>query len=280
MKKGLILEGGAMRGLFTAGVIDVFMEENIVFDSMIGVSAGAAFGCNFKSGQIGRARRYNIKYCRDKRYCSFYSLITTGDLYGADFCYRKLPEELDIFDNEAFEKNPMDFYVVCTDMKNGKPVYKKVESAKESLEWIRASASLPLVSRPVLINGERYLDGGISDSIPLKYFENIGIEKNIVVLTRPKGYKKGKTGLMPVIKRVLKDSPEMVKAIENRHIMYNGQTAYIEEKEKKGEVIVIRPSVPLPVKRTEKNPENLDTAYRMGREEALKRLDEIKEYLK
>jgi len=256
------------------------MENNIEFDAMIGVSAGAAFGCNFKSGQIGRARRYNMKYCNDKRYCSFYSLITTGDLYGADFCYRKLPEELDIFDNEAFEKNPMDFYVVCTDMKKGKPVYKKVESAKESLEWIRASASLPLVSRPVLINGERYLDGGISDSIPLKFFENIGIEKNIVVLTRPKGYKKGKTGLMPVIKRVLKDSPEMVKAIENRHIMYNGQTAYIEEKEKKGEIIVIRPSVPLPVKRTEKNPENLDTAYRMGREEALKRLDEIKQYLK
>jgi len=279
MKKGLILEGGAMRGLFTAGVIDVFMENNIEFDAMIGVSAGAAFGCNFKSGQIGRARRYNMKYCNDKRYCSFYSLITTGDLYGADFCYRKIPEELDIFDNEAFEKNPMDFYVVCTDVKTGKAVYKKVESARESLEWIRASASLPLVSRKVAIEGKEYLDGGIADSIPVKYFEKLGFEKNIVVLTRPKGYKKGKSGIMPLIKVTMRKNPEMIKAIENRHIIYNETTAYIEEKEKNGELLVIRPSKPLPVKRTEKNPENLDEAYKMGREEALRRLEEIKKYL-
>ena len=279
MKKGLILEGGAMRGLFTAGVIDVLMEEKILFDAIIGVSAGAAFGCNYKSGQIGRARRYNIMYCRDKRYCSLHSLITTGDLYGADFCYRELPEELDIFDNEAFEKNPMEFYVVCTDVKTGKAVYKKIEEAKESLQWFRASASMPLVSRVVEIDGEKYLDGGISDSIPVKFFEKEGFSKNVVVLTRPKGYIKKKSSFMPLIRYAMRKIPKMAEAIENRHKIYNETTAYIEEIEKKGELLVIRPPEPLPVKRTEKNPENLEKAYQAGREEAKKRIEEIKEFL-
>ena len=279
MKKGLILEGGAMRGLFTAGVTDVMMEEKITFDAMIGVSAGAAFGCNYKSGQIGRARRYNKKYCRDKRYCSLHSLITTGDLYGADFCYRKLPEELDLFDNEAFEKNPMEFYVVCTDVNTGKAVYKKIEDSRVGLQWFRASASMPLVSRIVEIDGEKYLDGGIADSIPVKFFEKEGFTRNVVVLTRPKGYIKKKSSLMPLIRCAMRKFPKMAEAMANRHKIYNETTAYIEEKEKKGEILVIRPSKPLPVKRTEKNPENLEKAYQAGREEAKKRIEEIKEFL-
>ena len=169
MKKGLIMEGGAMRGMFTAGVIDVLMENKIIFDGAIGVSAGAAFGSNIKSGQIGRAIRYNLKYCRDKRYCSLYSLFKTGNLYGADFCYRILPTKLDIFDTKSFNKNPMEFYAVCTDVLTGKPVYKKIDAMEENyLEWFRASASMPLVSEIVKIGDLSLLDGGISDSVPLQ----------------------------------------------------------------------------------------------------------------
>lgn len=280
MKTGLVMEGGALRGLFTAGVIDVFMENGITFDGAIGVSAGATFGCNIKSGQIGRAIRYNIKYCKDKRYFSFWSLIFTGNLFGKQFCYHKIPEELDIFDNDAFERNPMEFYLVCTDVETGKPVYKKCDRLDgENLEWIRASASLPLVSEVVEVDGLKLQDGGIIDSIPLKYFESIGYDRNVVILTQPKGFIKKPTSNMGLLKISLRKYPKMIEALENRHNMYNDTTKYIEEKEAKGEVFVIRPEQVLPVKRTSRDPEKLKEVYNFGREEALKNLDKIKEFL-
>ncbi len=279
MKRGLVLEGGAMRGLFTAGVLDVLMEEGIEFDGVIGVSAGACFGCNFKSRQIGRTIRYNKRFCKDKRYCSLWSLLTTGDLYGVDFCYRKLPEELDIFDNETFDKNPLDFYVVASDIETGGPVYQKCnKSGEDLLWWIRASASMPLVSRVVEINGQKLLDGGICDSIPLDAMEKLGYEKNLVVVTQPADYRKKPNRLMPLIRRVFRDYPNMVKAMEERHLMYNRQAEEIARKEKKGEVLVIRPSVKLPVGRTEKNPDRLQAAYDMGRAAAKEKLAQIKQY--
>ena len=158
MKKGLVLEGGAMRGMFSAGVIDVLMENNIEFDAVVGVSAGAAFGCNYKSKQIGRTIRYNMKYIKDPRYCSFRSLIKTGDMFGKDFCYNEIPNKLDPFDNDTFKKNPVEFYVVATDINNGKAVYKKLDSADGyGLSYMRASASLPLVAKPVKIDGKELL---------------------------------------------------------------------------------------------------------------------------
>ena len=167
--RGLVLEGGALRGLFTAGVLDVFMSNGIAFDGAIGVSAGACFGCNFKSGQIGRVIRYNRRFAKDPRYCSWSSLIRTGDLFNADFCYRELPMALDVFDAAAYAANPMAFYVVVTDCATGKPVYRRLDTAdREAFEWIRASASMPLVSRPVRIGAGEYLDGGLSDGIPLR----------------------------------------------------------------------------------------------------------------
>ena len=196
MKTGLIMEGGAMRGLFTTGITDIMLENNITFDGAIGVSAGAAFGCNFKSMQIGRAVRYNVKYCKDKRYCSIRSLLLDGNLFGKDFCYHEIPEKLDIFDNEAFNNNPMPFYVVCTDVVTGKAVYKRFDRVDENfLEWVRASASLPWVSEIVEVDGLKLQDGGMTDSIPLKYFESIGYDRNIVILTQPKGYVKKKTSV-------------------------------------------------------------------------------------
>ena len=280
MKKGLVMEGGAMRGLFTSGILDVLLVEGITFDGAIGVSAGAAFGCNFKSGQRGRALRYNKEYCKDKRYCSLHSLITTGDLYGAEFCYKKLPKELDIFDNDAYENNPMEFYVVCTDVVTGHPVYKKCDSFRgNNLEWIRASASLPLVSRVVEIDGYKLLDGGISDAIPLKHFESLGYEKNLVILTQPEGYVKKKTGMTPVFRMALKNYPKLQSAMERRHIMYNDALSYVDSQEKKGVALVLRPKEALPVKRTSKNPELLQETYDLGRALAKEKLSEIKEFM-
>ncbi len=281
MKKGLILEGGAMRGLFTAGVMDVFMENGIEFDAAIGVSAGAAFGCNYKSRQIGRVIRYNKRFAKDPRFCSFRSLIKTGDLFGAEFCYHTIPDTLDVFDEQAYVDNPMDFYVVVTDVETGKAVYiNSDEAGDDALECFRASASMPLVSKPVEIKGKKYLDGGIADSVPIQYFESIGFKKNVIILTQPKGYFKKPSTAAKVMKYALKEYPNVVRTMENRHIEYNDTLAYIEEKEKSGEAYVIRPEAPLEIGRVEHNPEVMQKVYDIGRKIAEKHLENIKAFLK
>ena len=280
MKKGLILEGGAMRGLFTAGVMDVLMENSIVFDGAVGVSAGAAFGCNYKSKQIGRVLRYNTRFCNDKRYCGFRSLVKTGNIYNTDFCYGEVPLKYDPFDFEAYRKNPMDFYVVATDLENGKAVYEKYEGNEDSgFDWIRASASMPLVSEIVEIDGRKLLDGGIADSIPVRFFENLGYDKNVVVLTQPRDYRKKKNPLMPVIKARYRKYPSFVKAVEDRHLMYNETLDYIAKRETEGKLLVIAPEYDLPVDKVEKDPERLTNVYNIGRSIAEKRLKDIKAYL-
>lgn len=279
-KKGLILEGGAMRGLFTAGVMDVLMENGVEFDGIIGVSAGAAFGCNYKSGQIGRALRYNIKYCRDKRYCGINSLLKSGNIYNTGFCYGEVPLSLDKFDFDAYLKNPAEFYVVCTDVESGRSVYHKYTGAEDSgFDWIRASASMPLVSQIVNIDGKKLLDGGISDSIPVKYFESIGYNKNVAVLTQTKEYRKGKNRMMPLIRRRYKMYPKLIEVAENRFLMYNEQKEYVSKREAEGELFVIRPDEPIPVGRVEKNPKKLKLAYDIGRSTANKKLDGLIAYL-
>ena len=281
MKKGLILEGGAMRGMFTAGVIDVMMENGIEFDGAIGVSAGAAFGCNYKSQQIGRAIRYNMRFCNDPRYCGLRTLLKTGDLYSKDFCYKEVPLKHDIFDFETFRNNPMEFYVVCTDVETGKPVYKKCDNFdNNNFEWIRASASMPIVSNIVEIDGTKLLDGGVADSIPIRYFESIGYDKNVVILTQPRVYKKNKSRLMPAINLILRKYPKLVEALKNRHIDYNNSTDYIFQKEKNGELMVICPKEKIPVGKVEHDPNKLKIAYEMGRETAIEMIGDIKEYLK
>ncbi len=280
MKKGLILEGGAMRGMFTAGVMDVLMENGIEFDGAIGVSAGAAFGVNYKSKQIGRVLRYNTKFSRDKRYCGLRVLLKTGNIYSTDFCYKEVPLVHDPFDFDAFEKNPMDFYVVATDVETGKAVYHKYQGRTDPcFDWIRASASMPIVSQIVDIDGRKFLDGGVSDSIPVQYFESMGYTKNIAVLTQCTGYKKKKNKAMPIIKLMYREYPKFIKTLANRHIEYNKTIAYIEEKEKRGELFVIRPECELPVSRVEKNPEKLKEAYEIGRQTAQKNLTKIKTFL-
>ncbi len=277
---GLVLEGGAMRGLFTAGVLDVLMENNIVLDGTIGVSAGAVFGCNYQSRQIGRTLRYNLRFCREWRYCSLRSLLLTGDLYGAKFCYWTLPMELDKMDYEAYAANPHPFYVVCTDVETGEAVYKLCPQADgEYRDWFRASASMPLASRAVEIGGRKLLDGGIVDSVPIRYFESIGYDRNVVILTQPEGFVKKASRGMGLIKCLLKRYPKMVDALKKRHEVYNEALAYIAGREREGAAFVIRPPKALDMSRTEHDPVRLATAYNMGKEEAQRRLEELKAFL-
>jgi len=280
LKKGLVLEGGAMRGMFTAGVIDVMMESGIDFDGVIGVSAGAAFGCNYKSKQIGRAIRYNMKYCNDKRYSGIGSLIKTGNIYNTDFAYGEVPLKYDVFDFDAFQSNPMDFYVVCTDIETGEAVYHNYGGKDDHcFDWIRASASMPIVSQVVEIDGQKLLDGGVADSIPVKYFEEIGYDKNVVVLTQPEHYQKKKNSLMPLIRIKYGRYPKLVEAMENRHLVYNQTLDYIAEQEKQGKLFVIRPKEKLEIGKVEKNPNKLKEIYDIGRETVASQISAIKEFL-
>lgn len=280
MRKGLIMEGGAMRGMFTAGVIDVMMEHGVEFDGAVGVSAGAAFGCNYKSKQIGRVIRYNTGYCRDKRYGGFRVLLKEGNFYSKEFCYETIPLKYDIFDYDTYESNPMEFYIVCTDVDTGKAEYHRHEGRNDhGLEWIRASASMPLVSQMVEIDGRRYLDGALADSIPVQFFESIGYDRNVVILTQPLGYRKKRESLFALIKLRYRKFPKLVESIATRHVQYNASLDYIARRERAGELLVIRPPEKLPIGRTEREPEKLRLAYEIGRQTAESRMKEIKDYL-
>ena len=279
-KKGLVLEGGAMRGLFTCGVLDLFMEKGIEFDGAVGISAGACFGCNLKSRQPGRALRYNLRFAGDKRYCSFRSLFKTGDIYNADFCYHKIPQELDPFDFDALKKNPMEFYMGVTDVETGEAAFPQlVDGCDKDLEWMRASASMPLAAKIVEIDGGKYMDGGIADSIPLQFMQSKGYDRNVVILTQPRNYVKKPNSLMPLIRLVYRKYPNFVRAVACRHEMYNAETRYIFEQEKAGNALVICPDAALGISRIEKKRSELQRVYDMGRNIAERRLDEITEFL-
>lgn len=281
MSYGLILEGGAMRGLFSAGVIDVLMEHNIDFDAIVGVSAGAAFGCNYKSKQIGRAIRYNKRFSNDKRYCSVGSLIKTGDLFGAEFCYHTVPNELDVFDRETFDRNPTEFFAVVTDTESGRPEYIRLEKADDkAFEWIRASASMPMVSKPVNIDGKSYLDGGMSDSIPIEFMISKGYKKNVIVLTQPREYTKQKASMLPLMKLSLRKYPKTYDAILHRHEVYNQSRDRVFEEERLGSAFIICPGEKLPIGRIEHDPEVMEKVYQLGRQAAEEKLDELRAFFR
>ena len=281
MKKGLVLEGGAMRGLFTAGIIDVMMEAGVEPDGLIGVSAGAAFGCNYKSRQPGRAIRYNTQFAKDKRYSGLKSLLTTGDYFNAQFGYHIVPYQYDIFDVETFEQNPMEFIVVCTDVQTGQAVYHKMERVDfDELEWLRASASMPLASKVVEVAGRKLLDGGVADSIPLEYFESIGYDRNVVILTQPDGYTKQRTKLMPLMRIGLRHYPEMIQAMDRRYLMYNRELEFVRQAEREGRCLVIRPDEKLPIGHISHDPEEMKRVHQIGREMGLRYIDRIKAFYK
>lgn len=279
MKKGLVLEGGAMRGLWTAGVTDVMMEHDIRPDGLIGVSAGAAFGCNYKSRQIGRAIRYNTRFAKDPRYSGWKSLLKSGDYFNAEFGYHVVPYEYDIFDTETFEKDPLEFTVVCTDVETGEAVYHQMDHVDyEELEWLRASASMPLASKIVEVGGWKLLDGGVSDSIPLEYYERQGYKRNVVILTQPLGYRKKHLALMPLMRLALRKYPHFLKALDERHLMYNCQLDYVAEAERLGRCLVIRPDEAIPIGHLSHDPQQMRLVYDMGRKVGERYIDKIKEY--
>lgn len=280
MKRGLVLEGGGMRGLFSEGFFDVMQEEGITVDGMIGVSAGALFGCNYKSHQVGRGLRYNVRFKDDPRYMSWRSFLTTGNLVNAKFAYHTMPTELDVFDIPAFEADPMEFYLVCTDIETGQPVYHQIDHVEDStFEWFRATGSMPIVSTPVELDGMKLLDGGLVDCIPLQHFQTLGYERNIVILTRPKGYQKTPNKMIWLFKMCCAKYPKVAACMARRHEMYNAQLQYIEEQAAKGNVLVIYPDHPLNIGRVELDEPKLRAIYQHGREKAQSMLEDVKRFL-
>ncbi len=280
MKTGLVLEGGAMRATYTIGVLDVLMENKITFDGIIGVSAGAIHGVSYAANQPGRNIRYYKKYASDKRFMSFYSLLTTGDIVGKDFCYNEIPWKLDPIDNETLKNSKTEFYAVVANVETGKSEYIRINDLKDpnQMEYLRASASMPLVSKMVEVDGKKLLDGGITDSIPLKAFQNMGFKKNVVVATRTDSYVK--TEEQPFLSKIVyKKYPNFVNAVIRRPKMYNDEKEYILGEEKKGTVFLIRPMAELDISRTDTDPDHLERIYRIGRKDAERRLEELKKFL-
>ena len=280
MKRGLVLEGGGMRGLFSEGFIDVMQEQGIGVDGMIGVSAGALFGCNMKSHQPGRGLRYNVRFKDDARYMGWGSFFRTGNFVNAEFAYHTMPMELDVFDIPAFEADPMEFHLVCCDIERGEPVYRQISHVEDgTLEWFRATGSMPVVSTPVEMEGMKLLDGGMVDCIPLKHFQEIGYERNVVILTRPKGYRKTPTKIGWLFRLLYPKYPKVAECMRRRHEMYNAQLQYVEEEERKGNILVIRPDHPLDIGRTELNEGKLRAIYSHGREKGLAMMKEVRRFL-
>ena len=278
MKTGLVLEGGGVRGIYTAGVLDVFLENKVAFDAVIGVSAGAIHGCSYLSGQHGRSIRYYTNYCSDPRFMSVSSLIKTGDLVGVDFCYHEIPEKLDIYDNEAFKHCGVPFYAVCSNVETGKAECLQITDMNAQIDILRASASMPYVSRIVTIDGKKYLDGGSTDSIPVEAFQKMGYEKNVVVLTRDAAYRK-KPEFRLLAKWMYRKYPAFAKVQADRYLDYNRTVERILEMERQGSIFVIRPSVPPAIGRMEKDPEKVRKLYDLGREDALCVLADLQDWL-
>lgn len=280
-KSGLVLEGGGQRGIYTAGVLDVFMENNIEVDGVLGVSAGAVHGLSYVSRQPGRSIRYNLKYRNDKHYMSLYSLITTGDICGEQFCYHEIPEKLDPLDYQAFVENPTKLYVCCTNLETGEPEYLLCDDMRNpvNVDKIRASASLPLVSNIVEVDGMKLLDGGVADSIPVFAFRRMGYRKTIVVLTRPEGYIKEPDKLIRIEAGKYRDYPEFVRKCYMRHLYYNKTLEKLAELEKEGKVLVIKPSVTIDISRLEKKPEMIQAMYDLGVSDATEKLEQVRQFL-
>lgn len=278
-KGGLILEGGGMRGVYTAGVLDFFIDKDIYFENTYGVSAGICHACSYLAKQRDRAYRVNVDYLDDKRYASFYSLVTTGDYFGVKMVYEDIPNKLYPFDKKTFEEYEGNLYSVVTNMKTGEAEYIKLKDMDKDIIYVRASSSLPLLSRIVKVDGKEYLDGGIADSIPIEKARKDGNEKNVVVLTQPNGYRKEKNKLLPVMKIKYKKYPNFINSMANRHINYNNSLDKIKEEEEKGNVFVIRPSESLDITRLEKNKYKLEALYNLGYNDAKKAYNKLLNFI-
>ena len=279
IEAGLVVEGGGMRGVYTAGVLDYFMEKNLYFDDCYGVSAGDCHISSYVSKQIGRSIKVTLDYINDKRYCSVNSLIKTGDMFGVEMLYDLIPNKLELYDYDTFNKFKGNFYSVVTNCKTGKAEYIKIKDMKKDIIAVRASSSLPLLSRIVEINGKEYLDGGITDSIPIKKSIKDGHKKNVVILTRDKTYRKSKPKFLSFFKLKYKKYPNLVKAIENRYKMYNETLDFLEEEKAKNKVFIIQPKLPVKISRIEKDKDKLKELYDQGYEDAKELYEDLMKFL-
>ena len=282
MKVGLVLEGGSMRALFSAGVLDTFMDEDIKIDGIIGVSAGALFGPNYFSKQKGRALRYNQRFCKDYRNISLLSFFLTGNVVNKKFAYYDITTKYDIFDNETYIKNNTGYYAAVTNIETAQAEYLELKDVLKDMEVLRATAALPILSRIVPINNKKYLDGGIADSIPVLKCKEMGYDKIIVVLTRPIEYRKKPLNdkILKLVKVLYKKYPKFIELMENRHDRYNEQVELIRKMEENNEIFVIRPTKPIHLKTIERNPNDLQEVYDLGIKDCMNKTNELKEYLK
>lgn len=276
---GLVLEGGGLKGVYTAGVLDFFLDKGIEFPSCYGVSAGACCLCSFLSKQRGRAFHVNVDYLDDKNYCSVYSLLKTGDLFGVDMCYHKIPDELYPFDNETYNQYQGTFYSVVTNIESGQPEYIPIKDMSKDIDAVRASASLPLVSRNVSYQGKLYLDGGMSDAIPLKKSMEDGNRKNVVVMTKEVGYRRQPSSMTSLIKLRYRKYPKVYELMKNRHIAYNETLDLIEEQVKAGSTFLIQPKKKSDVGRIEKDKVKLQALYEEGYQEASESYEDLLKFL-
>ena len=275
---GLILEGGGMRGLYTAGVLEYFMKQNLYFPYNIGVSAGACMAASYLSRQKGRNRKVNLGYIEDKRYISFTNFIKKREIFGMDFIFDEIPNQLVPFDMETFRKNAKELVIVTTDCETGKPVYyDKANHGDDLVLLLRASSSLPFVSSSIAYKGRHLMDGGIVDPIPIKKAQQDGFEKNVIILTKPEGYYKRPSKMTSLLK--YKKHPKINELLSVRHQHYNETLQYIDRQEKQGNAYVIRPSKALPVGRMERNKERLEDLYDLGWNDAKNQFEMIKQFL-
>lgn len=281
MKVGLVLEGGSMRALFSAGVLDTMMDEKIEVDGIVGVSAGALFSPNYYSNQKGRALRYNKRYCKDLRFISMPSFFLTGNVVNKQFAFYDMTYKHDRFDNDTFMKHNKGFWITVTNVESGEAEYIQTENILEDMELLRASSALPFFSKIVEFKGKKYLDGGIGDSVPVLKCKELGFEKVIVILTQPRNYRKEpfEKYMLDVMKIKYKKYPHLIEALENRYLKYNQTIDTIIDLENKKEIFVIRPPRTLDVGTIERDPNRMQEIYDLGVEQAKLIINDLKNYI-
>lgn len=276
---GLVLEGGGMRGVYTAGVLECFLEHDIFFPYVIGVSAGACNAASYLSRQKGRNHTVNIKYVSDPRYISWRNFLKNRQFFGMDFIFDEIPNKLVPYDYEAFYRNPAEFVIGTTDCNTGNPVYfSKEDYGQEVLTVLKASSSLPFIAKEITFKDKVLLDGGISDPIPIKKAKADGYKKNIVILTRNEGYQKQPSRFQFLAKGKYRQYSGLQTALARRYRKYNETIRFLEEEEKAGNAMIIRPTVPVEVGRMERHPDKLEKLYLTGYKDAKDSIEQIRKW--
>ena len=272
MKTGLVLEGGGLRGIYTGGVLDVMMEQGLFPDYAVGVSAGAANAVSYLSGQKGRGYRVNMEYLGDKRYMSLSNLIRKRSLFGMDLIFDEIPNSLDVLDYDAIQRSPIEFYTGVTSCEDGRALYFGKEYLTHDCNLLCASASIPIISQPVEIDGIPCVDGGVADPIPVQKALDDGCDQIIAVLTQPRGYRQSPMRMRPAYHRMLRRYPRLVQTLDRRHTVYNACLAQLEQLEHCLRAFVIAPSRPLPTSWMCKDPARMQETYEIGRKDAVEAL--------